>query len=741
MRIQHNIPAMSAYRNYTANVSAVQKNLEKLSSGYRINRAGDDAAGLAISEKMRAQISGLEQAQSNAKSGINLVQTGEGALTEVHDMLNRMYTLAEQSANGTYDDSVDRLQLQKEVDSLRKEINRIADSTNFNGIKLLDGSLDDGAKAAVEAATGNFEIPGTGALQDDLGTKTITHTSSVEAGMITFGVELGDLEFSNQTGESLVLSIGDSKITFAAGSVKEAANGTTAITAGKTVKAADIAKTLAEAANGTGLTLDGISITAKGKWTIGDVTFDVALNSSGTGLTFTQNAEGEFDGDMAVSAEGKDLAKAGWKTGAYTAGKDDATGTTMKNDGKIDIKVTAPDSTGKGGNETLKFGLTGLDNKATTAELVTALQSATATNANNETVTLGDLYDIAANADNTISFTLKDGKDATMTSFVYTPDTGTADANNTAGSFAAAGAAIKGGFASGTYNTQTTETSPSAGDVKKNLASTVITLDAAKMSNGSKVIFGENKYEFTTDEAEKPTTDGTAAKSEGKVYVGDLDLNTEAGMKAAIDRLSVAAKDNAVWAVGYAGEGGKVTVTEKADATGTGWMDQADANKKKFDLTTVEGIKKSLGYETAAQDAVEGDPTKGLTLQIGDTAEDFNKLTVSVKDMHADAMGIGDIDISSQTGASDAMAKIKDAINYVSDARGTLGALQNRLDHTINNLSVAQENIQDAESTIRDVDIAKEMMAYTKNNILVQSAQAMLAQANQLPQGVLQLLG
>jgi len=103
-------------------------------------------------------------------------------------------------------------------------------------------------------------------------------------------------------------------------------------------------------------------------------------------------------------------------------------------------------------------------------------------------------------------------------------------------------------------------------------------------------------------------------------------------------------------------------------------------------------------------------------------------------------MGIGDIDISSQSGASDAMDKISDAINYISDVRGTLGATQNRLDHTINNLSVMQENIQDAESTIRDVDVAKEMMEYTKNNILVQSAQAMLAQANQLPQGVLQLL-
>ena len=132
--------------------------------------------------------------------------------------------------------------------------------------------------------------------------------------------------------------------------------------------------------------------------------------------------------------------------------------------------------------------------------------------------------------------------------------------------------------------------------------------------------------------------------------------------------------------------------------------------------------------------------TGGLTLQIGDTADDYNKMKVSIYKMKTWDMGIGDISILDQDSAGAAIDKIRSAINYVSDVRGTLGATQNRLDHTINNLSVMQENIQDAESTIRDTDVAAEMMAYTKNNILIQSAQAMLAQANQVPQGVLQLL-
>ena len=159
MRIQHNIAALSAYRNLTNNNSMLSKNLEKLSSGYRINRAGDDAAGLAISEKMRAQITGLETAQKNANDGISLIQTAEGALTEVHSMLNRMVELANQSANGTYMDD-DRDSLQAEVDALLDEINRISKSTNFNGRTLLDG------KMALESEAKEITAGDIGALSD-----------------------------------------------------------------------------------------------------------------------------------------------------------------------------------------------------------------------------------------------------------------------------------------------------------------------------------------------------------------------------------------------------------------------------------------------------------------------------------------------------------------------------------------------------------------------------------------------
>ena len=137
MVIQHNIAAINSYRNLSINQNALSKNLEKLSSGYKINRAGDDAAGLAISETMRSQINGLNQAVNNANDAIGLIQTAEGAMTETHSMLQRMKTLTTQAANGTYTKTA-RTNIQSEIDALNKEITRIATTTEFNGEKPLN---------------------------------------------------------------------------------------------------------------------------------------------------------------------------------------------------------------------------------------------------------------------------------------------------------------------------------------------------------------------------------------------------------------------------------------------------------------------------------------------------------------------------------------------------------------------------------------------------------------------------
>ena len=251
------------------------------------------------------------------------------------------------------------------------------------------------------------------------------------------------------------------------------------------------------------------------------------------------------------------------------------------------------------------------------------------------------------------------------------------------------------------------------------LASTYFDLTDDIASEGSQLRIGDNVYTFTSDK-DKIASDPTKYVD---ISSGDLD-------KIAKNLTDVAAaSNNAVYSVGH--DGKRITVTEQTTYQNNG----------NYDLTKQEGIEQSLGFTAGSTEK-----GRGLVLQIGDTSEAFNQLSVSVGDMHVKAMvdengvSIADIKIDTPEGAQSAINTIKSAINYVSSVRGTLGAISNRLDHTANNLSVMEENIQDAESTIRDTDIAEEMMAYTKNNILVQSAQAMLAQANQVPQGVLQLL-
>ena len=547
MRIQHNIMAMNAYRNYTNNTSALSKNLEKLSSGYKINRAGDDAAGLAISEKMRAQITGLETAQKNAKDGISLVQTAEGALTEVHDMLNRMVELADQSANGTYDNETDRANLQKEVQQLKDEINRIADSANFNGIKLLDGSMD---------AEG---IGGGANMSVNFGSVT-AYEAGVSNADPTFSVSLDGLSLkANASSGSLVLNVGGQNITLKfSGAIK-----------------------------GSAVSLGSLKLSASSA-TLGGIKYDITVS------------RGSLKFEMASSV-------------VLTAG--------MTLNPSFEVKV---------GNATGASIESGLINKGT------------------QVITSGVI----------------------------------------------------------------------GGAEKMATATFEITKDM--LANGATIKIGDQTFTIDYSKSKDEATGTTIGVKDLLTKDGQLD---NAAIDEVITRITDAGKVNKLFTIGNNGNN-QITLQSK-----TGLNSATYAT-----LDTADEIKKQVAVNAPTQ------PGKALTLQIGDTSDSFNRLSVSIQDMHVDSLGIEDLDISTQAGAQSAVDKIKAAINTVSSVRGTLGATQNRLDHTINNLSVMTENIQDAESTIRDTDVADEMMAYTKNNILIQSAQAMLAQANQVPQGVLQLL-
>jgi flagellin len=224
MRINHNIAALNTHRQLASASEAQGKSMEKLASGLRINKAGDDAAGLAISEKMRGQIRGLDQASRNAQDGISLIQTAEGALSETTSILQRMKELATQSANGTLDDNVDRKAIQAEVDKLNEEIDRISSTTNFNGKKLLDGSIGSGATSitgfdksldlATTAAATVTSVTGVDAKSGDTITSAVsgskvTFTSTDAAGNATSKVvDIADVLTDKETGGTFTAATG-----------------------------------------------------------------------------------------------------------------------------------------------------------------------------------------------------------------------------------------------------------------------------------------------------------------------------------------------------------------------------------------------------------------------------------------------------------------------------------------------------------------------------------------------------
>jgi flagellin len=196
---------MNAHRQLSINNSGTAKNLEKLSSGFRVNRAGDDAAGLAISEKMRGQIRGLDMATRNAQNGVSLIQTAEGALNETHAILQRMRELAVQSSNGTYQNDVDRANLDKEVQALKGEIERISSSTHYNGIKLIDGSMTKGENADTNVTDHGIERSAKGSAAGVNSTAasttaTFTNTATIDLTKIDGETEVTAEEMTFQLG-------------------------------------------------------------------------------------------------------------------------------------------------------------------------------------------------------------------------------------------------------------------------------------------------------------------------------------------------------------------------------------------------------------------------------------------------------------------------------------------------------------------------------------------------------------
>ena len=556
MIINHNMNALNAHRNMGVNNTNAGKSMEKLSSGLRINRAGDDAAGLAISEKMRGQIRGLTQASRNASDGISLVQTAEGALNETTNILQRMREISVQSANSTNTET-DRAALQEELNQLTTEINRIGNTTEFNTQKLLNGgagsssnsNITDAASASV--TTGNFKATNLSAVTNI--------DASIKVDGTTFNIS-DALKEDFTTADQVIEKLNK-------------------VTAGEK-KLSDV----------------------------------VDISKDGQKLVFTAKSTGKSS-SVEISSTTNDVATLlGYQT-------------------TISAK-------GEGKNATIqKHGL----------ESANVLGNGNAINVNK-----GDSFKIQVGSDSAVS----------------------------------------------------------------------VKFDSAK------------KYDVAN-------ADANVAQAAREEYVKDVNAALQkAGLSDKVE--ASLSNDNKLQLISKDGKDIKLT-------EGTvGGVDGIKTDTKVGNVNQVVGAgAQGAGFE--------------VNLQIG--ANSGQAMNLSIGDMRASALGItgntgqagfssannvtngtdtisteASLDITSATNASKAITAIDSAMEKVSSERAKLGAVQNRLEYTISNLDNTAENLTSAESTLRDVDMAKEMMEYSKNNILSQAAQSMISQANQQPQNVLQLL-
>ncbi len=678
MVVRTNTMALNAYRQLGMNNAAVTKSLEKLSSGFRINRAGDDAAGLAISEKMKAQITGLETASSNAQDGISLIQTAEGNLTEVHSMLNRMVELATKSANGTYTQT-ERDALQAEVDQLLDEIDRISQSANFNGAKLLDGTMGLNKEA--------FTIGDTGAVAGKAGTDltgqlTLPTDGSAAAGNVAF--HLGGASVA-QVNPSFSIDVADLTLTSKADN-KDATIGVGGATftltfanAGDSLSGSDLADAIVAAGTaGNDTNYAGLGLAATDKVVdVGGAVFKVT--SDGTKVNFEYLAQKAGANTEATVDTVIDTTKAtainnaiGSAVTVTAAAADfDQTGAVHHNTINVTQAVGKVDGARAGMDVTLTANVVKPGQTLTIDDKTFTFVEWDGKSALGENeIGINKAYDLTTTAGQTsaIDDVVNQLSHKETTNFVIeAKDATTIHIGQKVGN-------------SEVYDTEAKLKAVVSAATASTGAGTELTVNAGKINAGDSIRVGDKTYTF--------------GDGDGKIALGTNGADAIANLTKALE------------ADGY-------TVTP---------------NGSKLVISGTTG---------QPPPAITGG---GLTLQIGDTADDYNKMTVAVANMSAKGLGLDNLKITSETLASSAIDTVKNAINTVSSQRANLGALQNRLEHTINNLDVAVENLSAANSRIRDTDMAKEMMNYTKMNVLVQSAQAMLAQANQQPQSVLQLL-
>lgn len=893
MIVNHNIPALFAYNSLASTNRSLEKSIDKLSTGLRINSAADDAAGLAISEKMRSQIRGLDQAVANSQDGINMIQTAEGALNETHSILQRMRELSVQAANDTLTAN-DRQAIQLEVDQLKEEIGRISDTTQFNKKKLLNGdaaalwSSDDlstqvfvrgglrevdqfGQKAAaegnykidIEATPGQAEIQKTDifkvkhAVQNEMTEQNFGHANlsatvnNTGVADLTFvvegktynvaisgvsatnpGAEFFVQEFNNQGDindyiEAVDYDTTNANVEFVA--VDPGVSFDITENAGDNVFGGTLASTATNVApsddNITNFTIDNAENFLRGDYSIETEVYtgagisaqlvDHSVYMKGESFSGYATAELTSDGDInasiqfevvdintatnqitysnkyyAISRSGavseaqseytfdvtNNASFTSWNLGAGTAEVyiDNLNAATSVNNAQVGDKIVLNyQASAVGGTDE---DIASFDRDGTFATYVFSggtIDSAT---------TEFNFFQLNTDSTSNDWGTLHTSQ-VTITFDEFESAHGTlAGPKNVAGQFTIEGAGV-GDVADGSTSIYDidkfwdsngnflVEDPQTLTLVQGNGEKTSVTIYeddsmdtvASKLNEAVRDGLGQGELEglseseqfvtYVDEELAAQHDDGPYSVAgtmvvssainggDGEItFVGDEEFTNALSLNI----IQESEENNFTVNITDAHDGS--TVAEDVNITGNTLIGVVHNNVDvKFDA--MADIDVSWSTDEAKWVSTGADGTYSTMVHLADNttvfqvgANEGEDMGINVGNMSAESLGVDGLIVTNREDAANSITTIDGAIARVSDQRATLGAYQNRLEHTINNLTTASENLTAAESRIRDLDMAKEMMNFSKLQILSQSGTSMLAQANQLPQNVLQLL-
>lgn len=732
--INTNMSALTGQRNLNKSQMANSTAMQRLSSGLRINSAKDDAAGLAIADRMTSQIKGLNQASRNANDGITLAQTAEGALGEVGNSLQRLRELAVQSANATNTAS-DRASLQEEASQLLSEIDRVASQTEFNGTKLLDGSfkaksfqiganagqtLDVTVNAANTKALGtgdasaltaraNDKITGAGLL---LASGAPGSVPALAAGDILInGVAIG-ASVSSDDNKSFAANSGSSIAKAAAFNLVSDKTGVTATVNATTVEGVSMA---AAATDGVidinGVQTSAVFTTLDTSATRKAVVSAINAISDRTGVTAV-DTETDAGGVKLVAADGRNI----------SVGFDAA-----------------------GGTANLTAASTGINAGTTT------VTSATTNSDAGYNVFMGT-YTLSSSADIKAEEGTGNISNAGLQAATYGPQQAYASTK----SLQNAGVPANTEFAAGDFKIngvlvgQTLASSDKASSVNGNISaiSKAAAINALTEQTGVTAKVNATVASSTVDQTSAGGLTGTitinGVASASITSTTDAAANRAAVVKAINDisgQTGVTAIDTHDTAAGKgvqlkAADGRNIDIGPFG-----GNMTAAEAGiHDDTNTTAYDPVTKTGGPITGSITLSSG---KAFTIERGTTANDVTTtlgLEVGSYGTGKTGQSLDTIDISTAAGATAALTAIDNALASVNSSRGTLGAVQNRFTSTISSLQTTSENLTAARSRIQDTDFAAETAELSRTSILQQAGTAMLAQANQSSQGVLSLL-